>query len=120
MLGAVKPRRCSAYRSSRIIWSKKCASHNQSFVKAISCIRTRPITHSNIHTNSLETIKWRRGSRRIESVPLSPTTEASGITSGDLLDPFLNARLCCGELSFSDYVFHIASVSQKSEYHVPI
>ena len=76
--------------------------------------------HNNLHTNSLETIEWRRGRRRIEPVPLSPATEACGITRGDLLDPFLDARLCCGELGFSDYIFHIASAARKSEYQVPI
>jgi hypothetical protein len=106
MLGALKPRRCSAYRSSRMNWSKKCASHNQSVARAINwgqqCI-------NDVHTNSLETIQWRRSRRRIETVPLTPTSKASGIPSGDLFDPFLDARLCCGELSFSDHVFNIAS-----------
>src|SRR6266404_3575917 len=110
MLGAVNPRRCSAYRSSRISWSKKCASHNQSFARVISYTYP-PSTHSDRHTNSLEAIKWCRGWRRVEPVPLSPTPKASGIARGDLLNPFLDARLCCRELSLSDHIFHISSTA---------
>ena len=72
-----------------------------------------PIVQISIHTNSFETIEWRRSGRRIKSVPLTtPTTEASGIPSGDLFDPFLDPRLSCSELSFRYYVFHITSAAR--------
>ena len=111
VFGAAKPRRCSAYRSSRCNWSKKCASHSQSCGQGTELSATAPLVPpwGYSHTYSLQTIQWRRSRRRIEPVPLRPS-QIDSITRGHLLDALLDAWLCCSELGLGNDIFDIASV----------
>jgi hypothetical protein len=108
--GAAKPRRCSAYRSSRFSWSKKWASHNQSLCQGtkVSAMAPQVTPWGYLHTYSLQSIQWRWSRRRIEPIPLRPG-QVSSIARGDLLDALLDAWLCCSKLSFGDYIFNVAS-----------
>jgi hypothetical protein len=68
-----------------------------------------PYVHGRekLRTDSLQTIEWRWGGRRIEPVPVGPRN-VGGIARGHLLDAFLDAWLCRSQLRLGNNIFDVA------------
>jgi len=68
-----------------------------------------PYVHGRekLRTNSLQSIEWRWGGRRIEPVPVG-SRDVGSIARGDLLDAFLDAWLCRSQLRLGNNIFDVA------------
>lgn len=71
--------------------------------------RESPYVHGRekLRTDSLQSIEWRWGGRRIEPVPVGPR-DVGSIARGDLLDAFLDARLRRSQLRLGNNIFDVA------------